>query len=87
MGAAHDAGDPIEGALPLVDRLDAITAPTLVVAGEFDEATPETWAPFARRIPDVCSHVVPGVSHCSHLEQPEAFRDLIGAFLAQHDAS
>ena len=58
----------------VVDRLDRVAAPTLVVAGEFDEATPETWAPFVERIPDVAQHVFPGASHCSHLEQPEAFR-------------
>jgi L-proline amide hydrolase len=70
----------------VVDRLDAVAVPTLVVAGEFDEATPETWAPFVERIPDVREHVLPGASHCSHLEQPEAFRALIAGFLAEHDA-
>ena len=69
----------------IVDRLAAITAPTLVVAGEFDEATPETWAPFVEHIPDVASHVFPGASHCSHLEQPEAFRERIGTFLHEQD--
>ncbi|MBW4042315.1 MAG: proline iminopeptidase-family hydrolase [Acidobacteria bacterium] len=70
----------------IVDRLGSITAPTLVVAGEFDEATPATWAPFVERIPDVAAHVIPGASHCSHLEQPEGFRELVGGFLAAHDA-
>lgn len=69
----------------IIDRLDDITAPTLVVAGEFDEATPETWAPFVERIPEVSSHVFPGASHCSHLEQPEAFRAVVGVFLREHD--
>lgn len=69
----------------VIDRLDAVTAPTLVVAGEYDEATPETWAPFVERIPDVSSHVFPGASHCSHLEQPEAFRAVVGVFLREHD--
>jgi len=69
----------------VIDRLDAVAAPTLVVAGEFDEATPETWAPFVERIPDVRSHVFPGASHCSHLEQPEAFRAVVGVFLREHD--
>lgn len=70
----------------IVDRLPAVTAPTLVVAGEFDEATPSTWAPFVERIPDVTSHVFPGASHCTHLEQPEEFRAVVAAFLARHDA-
>jgi L-proline amide hydrolase len=69
----------------IVDRLDRIVAPTLVVAGEFDEATPATWAPFVERIPDVRSHVFADASHCSHLEKPEEFRAVVAAFLADHD--
>jgi len=67
------------------DRLDQITAPTLVVAGEFDEATPATWAPFAERIAGARSHVFPGASHCTHLEQPAEFRAVIATFLTEHD--
>ncbi|KUI20110.1 proline iminopeptidase-family hydrolase [Mycobacterium sp. GA-2829] len=70
----------------IVDRLGSIAAPTLVVAGEFDEATPATWAPFVEHIPDVRSHVFPDTSHCSHLEKPDEFRSVIAGFLAAHDA-
>jgi L-proline amide hydrolase len=69
----------------IVDRLDRIVAPTLVIAGEFDEATPATWAPYVERIADTRSHVFADASHCSHLEKPEEFRAVIGAFLAEHD--
>lgn len=69
----------------IVDRLDRISAPTLVVAGEHDEATPATWAPYVDRIPDVTSHVFPGASHCTHLEQPQEFRSTVAGFLARHD--
>jgi len=69
----------------IVDRLPSITAPTLVVAGEFDEATPATWQPFVDGIADVRSHVFAGASHCSHLEQPEEFRAVVAPFLAAHD--
>lgn len=71
----------------IVDRLDAVTAPTLVVAGEFDEATPDTWAPFVERIPGARSHVFAGASHCTHLEQPAAFREVVADFLASHDGT
>ncbi|WP_375390061.1 alpha/beta fold hydrolase, partial [uncultured Amnibacterium sp.] len=71
----------------VVDRLDAVAVPTLVIAGEHDEATPITWAPFVERIPDVREHVFPGASHCTHLEQPEAFRAVVAAFLADHDGA
>jgi L-proline amide hydrolase len=35
----------------IIDRLHRITAPTLVIAGEFDEATPATWQPYVRAHP------------------------------------
>lgn len=69
----------------IVERLPQVVAPTLVVAGEFDEATPATWAPFVDRIPEVRSHVFPGASHCTHLEQPTEFRAVIATFLTEHD--
>ena len=70
----------------IIDRLHLITSPTLVIAGEFDEATPATWQPYVEHIPDVQSHVFPGTSHCSHLEKPEEFRTVVAAFLKLHDA-
>lgn len=69
----------------IIDRLGSITAPVLVVAGEFDEATPLTWQPFVDHIPDVRSHVFPDTSHCTHLEKPQEFRAVIADFLHQHD--
>ncbi|BBY16532.1 proline iminopeptidase-family hydrolase [Mycolicibacterium litorale] len=69
----------------IIDRLGAIAVPTLVVAGEFDEATPATWAPFVENIPGARSHVFPDASHCSHLEKPEEFRAVIADFLAAND--
>jgi L-proline amide hydrolase len=70
----------------IVDRLPSVTAPTLVVAGEHDEATPATWQPFVDGIDGAVSHVFPGASHCSHLEQPEEFRRVVAGFFADHDA-
>jgi L-proline amide hydrolase len=69
----------------VVDRLDGIAAPTLVVAGGYDEATPVTWAPFIERIPDVTSHVFADSSHMPHVEQPDEFLAVVGAFLRRHD--
>jgi L-proline amide hydrolase len=71
----------------IVDRLGQVVAPTLVVAGEFDEATPATWAPYVEQIPTVVGHVFPGASHCTHLEQPQAFREVVADFLAEHDGN
>lgn len=69
----------------IVDRLGDVDVPTLVVAGEFDEAQPLVWRPFVERIPDVRSHVFAGASHCCHLEQPDEFRRVIAEFLTAND--
>lgn len=69
------------------DSLEQINVPALVVAGEFDEAAPETWAPYAERIPEAQVHVFPDASHCVHLEKPDAFRDVISEFLASSEAT
>jgi L-proline amide hydrolase len=71
----------------VIDRLPQIECPTLVVAGEFDEATPATWRPYAEQIPDAHSHVFAGASHCTHLEQPAEFRAVVASFLAEHDGT
>ena len=60
--------------------------PTLVVAGEHDEARPETWQPFVDRIPDVRAHVFAESSHLPHVEQPAEFVRVVGEFLRRHDA-
>ena len=69
----------------VIDRLEGIHVPTLVLAGEYDEARPETWAPFVARIQDVRQHVFAGASHTPHLETPEEFARVVGDFLRQHD--
>lgn len=70
----------------VVGRLGGIAVPTLVVAGEYDEARPKTWQPFLDEIGDVSSHVFADASHMPHVEQPEEFTRVVGEFLAQHDA-
>lgn len=69
----------------VVDRLLGIRPPTLVVAGEFDEAMPSVWQPFVDRIPDVRAHVFPDASHMPHVEQPTQFLQVVGDFLREHD--
>ncbi|MDH6193447.1 L-proline amide hydrolase [Mycobacterium frederiksbergense] len=69
----------------IIERLPAISAPVLVAAGEFDEATPATWQPYVDNIADVRAHVFPDSSHCTHLEKPEEFRAVIADFLHKHD--
>ncbi len=69
----------------VVDRLDGIHVPTLVIAGAHDEAMPLVWAPFVERIPDVRSHVFPDSSHMPHVEEPDAFLEVVESFLREHD--
>jgi L-proline amide hydrolase len=69
----------------VVDRLPAITVPTLVVAGAHDEATPATWAPFVEQIAGARSHLFAESSHMPHVEEPEEFLRVVGGFLAEHD--
>lgn len=69
----------------IIEQLDAVKVPTLVLAGEHDEATPTTWQPFVDGITGARAHVYPDASHCVHLEHPEGFRAVIGDFLAAHE--
>jgi L-proline amide hydrolase len=69
----------------IVDRVDRIVAPTLLISGRYDEATPATVHPFADRIPDVRWEIFENSSHMPHVEEEEAYLRLVGGFLAEHD--
>ncbi|MFI7003361.1 proline iminopeptidase-family hydrolase [Nocardia sp. NPDC050175] len=62
--------------------LPDITAPTLVLSGRHDEATPATVAPYLALIPDARWEVFEKSSHLPHLEEPERFTEAVSAFLA-----
>ena len=66
-------------------RLPQIVAPTLVISGEFDEATPAVVQPLVDAIPDVRWELFDGASHSTHLEQPARFNGVVAPFLADHD--
>lgn len=65
----------------IVDRLPAIAAPTLVISGRHDEATPATVRPFAERIRDSRWVVFEESSHMPHIEEPARFRSVVEEFL------
>lgn len=70
-----------------IDRLGAITAPTLVVVGEQDLLTPPWQAKkVADAIPGARYELVtgPGSSHGLHIERPDEFTKIVGGFLAEH---
>jgi 3-oxoadipate enol-lactonase len=69
--------------MDLRDGLSSITAPTLVLAGADDPATPPAKAEaIAAAIPDARLDVVPGAAHLANIEQPEQVtRLLLGHFV------
>ncbi len=68
--------DPIDG------ELDAVTAPTLVIVGAQDGATPVHKAEFiAERIDGARLEVVEACGHSSSLEQPDEVNRLLGDFV------
>lgn len=67
----------------LVPLLHHLTVPTLVVCGEFDQATPPPLnKEIANKVAGARYVELPGCGHCPPLEQPEAFiaaiKDFVG---------
>lgn len=65
----------------VVDLLEDIEAPTLLISGRHDEATPVTVQPYYDRIHDVRWEILEDSSHVPHLEEPERFREVLLGFL------
>jgi L-proline amide hydrolase len=65
----------------IVDRLGAIDVPTLLISGEYDEAAPETVAPYRDGIADVRWEVLANCSHMPQIEDTERFNSLVAEFL------
>ena len=64
-------------------RLGQIQVPTLVIAGHLDESsTIETAQALVRGIPRAQLATLHGCAHLSAVEQPEAFTELLGEFVA-----
>ena len=69
----------------IIDRLERIQAPVLLISGRHDEATPATVQPYADRIPDVHWRIFEESSHLPHLEESEACLKLVAEFLAANE--
>ncbi|MEX1171314.1 MAG: alpha/beta fold hydrolase [Chloroflexota bacterium] len=77
-----------QGAMePLHDRLGAVTAPTLVLAGALDPIGRPRAERVAAGIPGARLVVVDGAGHAPHLEQPVLFRRLALDFLQEEPAA
>ena len=67
-------------------RLDAITAPTLVIVGQLDTETPLPYSRYlADVLPDARLAVIEGAGHLSNLERPDLVNACIAEFLEEHD--
>ncbi len=71
--------------MQLTSLLPHIKAPTLVIVGEEDTATPPAMAErLAASIPVAELVVIKRAAHLPNIEQPEAFNAAIGDFLRRH---
>lgn len=70
----------------VVDEVHRINAPTLLISGRFDEATPATVQPFFDAIGDVRWEIFEESSHMPFIEEPEKYLHVVESFLAAHDA-
>lgn len=66
---------------PLFQRLAEVRVPVLLLAGSLDAKFVAIGQEMARALPDGTMHVLPGVGHAAHLEQPEAFTALVLPFV------
>ena len=60
-----------------------ITAPSLFIAGEFDEARPTTLEEFRKTMRDARLVVIPGAAHAAMREKPADYIAAVRAFLAE----
>jgi pimeloyl-ACP methyl ester carboxylesterase len=71
--------------LPIEDEISRISAPTLVIVGADDRATPPYKSEqIAQRIPGARLDQIADCGHTSTLEQPEAITTLLRDFLVQN---
>ncbi len=69
----------------VVDEVRSVVAPTLIISGAFDEATPEAVQPFADNIPGARWEILGNSSHMPFVEEPGAYLTMVEGFLAEHE--
>lgn len=67
----------------VIERLERIQVPTLLISGRHDEATPACVEPFERLIPNVRWRIFEDSSHMPHVEEREACMATVAVFLAE----
>ena len=61
------------------------TPPTLVISGEFDEATPIIAETVHKGIPGSEWKLFENCSHITHAEEPEHYMQVLGDFISRHE--
>ncbi|MEK1933730.1 MAG: proline iminopeptidase-family hydrolase [Pararhizobium sp.] len=69
------------------DRLSQISAPTLLISGRHDEATPEVVRPYVENVPHCRWVVFEDSSHMPHVEEKALCLATVSDFLKLHDES
>jgi L-proline amide hydrolase len=69
----------------IIGQVGRIKAPTLLISGRYDEATPAVVQPFADGIKGARWEIFEESSHMPHVEEQERCLQVIGDFLAEHD--
>jgi L-proline amide hydrolase len=67
----------------ITHRLGEIRIPTLVITGEYDEATPAINRTVSSGIPGAESVIYPNASHMAHVEDPEGYMRVLDDFLTR----
>lgn len=76
-------GRRVAGLAPsVIDELNQIEQPALVVVGEQDEAYLRAAEVMVAKLPNARSEVIPGAGHILNIEAEAAFNDLVVQFLA-----
>lgn len=68
---------------PLFERLRTIPMPALILVGALDPTYCALGREMMRLIPKARLTIIPDAGHAVHLEQPEAFRSIVGEFLLE----
>jgi proline-specific peptidase len=71
----------------ITHRLPEIRVPTLVISGEFDEATPAINRTVHEGIPGSESLILEGCSHMAFAEKPDEYLQILGRFLGRVESA
>ena len=72
---------------PIHNRLREVQASSLLVAGALDEKFAAIAHEMAQGLPDAQVQLIDDAGHAAHIEQPEAFAEVVLPFLRRLHAS